>query len=284
MEDQTLHLDMIVSKIQNSLKRTCYRPWEAAVAPFCVAPKVYYVGGNDWVACYLIDTGEGLILIDAAMQEIMYLVTESVRLLGYDPLDIKKILISHAHLDHCGGVRALSEYTGAEIYMSREDWDFMQNHREVVFHKPFAVGDFTPDKFYEKDCPVTLGKITVETLHTPGHTPGTTSFFFTVADDKGTKYRCAMPGGLGLNSLSNQYLDKIGLPRTLQKSFCESLRKLKEIEVDITLPSHPDILEQFFELADRKTCNFQLYVNKTVWTQLMDSHIRMMEQLLGRPV
>ena len=68
-----------------------------------------------------------------------------------------------------------------------------------------------------------------------------------------------MHGGLGINSLSDQYLDKYGLPRSLQKAYCESLRRLKGIEVDITLPSHPDTIEKFFELADRETGDFRLF-------------------------
>lgn len=280
MENGKSLADTILSRIKNNLNRTCYRPWEAAVEPFCVAPQVYYVGGNDWVACYLIDTGEGLILIDAAMQEIMYLVTESIRRLGFDPLNIKKILLSHAHLDHCGGARAIAEYSGAEIYLSREDWDFMQSHRDMVFAKPFAVGDFTPDQFYSDDTPITLGNITINTLHTPGHTPGTTSFFFTVSDEKGREYRCAMHGGLGLNTLSDKYLDRINLPRTLQNDYRDSLCRLKGMEIDITLPSHPGILDKFLELAEREKGDFQSFVNKAVWPKLMDTHLRLLEELL----
>lgn len=284
MENNLSLAESILLKIKNNLIRTCYRPWEAATAPFCVAPKVYYVGGNDWVACYLIDTGDGLVLIDAGMQEFLYLVTESIRRLGFDPMDIKKILLSHAHIDHCGGARAIAEYTGAEIYLSREDWDFMHSHREIVFAKPFAIGDFTPDKFYGDHNPILIGNITINTLHTPGHTPGTTSFFFTVSDDKGEEYRCGMHGGLGLNTLTDKYLDKMSLPRTLQRDYYESLNRLKGMEIDITLPSHPDILEKFLEFADRGTGNFLPFVNKVIWPELMDSHIRMLEDILGHSV
>jgi metallo-beta-lactamase class B len=284
MESQLSMAETIAKKINESFKRTCYCPWEAAVEPFCVAPRVYYVGGNDWVASYLIDSGEGLILIDTAMQEMLYLVTESIRKLGYDPKDIRKILLSHAHMDHCGGARPLSEYSGAEIYLAREDWEFMHTHREHVFRPPFAVGDFTPHKFYSDESPICLGDIVINTLHTPGHTPGTTSFFFTVPDRNGEEYRVAMHGGLGLNSLSDEYLDRVGLPRSLQKSYCLNLRKLREREVDITLPSHPDILENFLELADRESGDFHPFVDISVWPALMDSHLEMMEQLLGHKV
>ena len=44
-----------------------YRPWELAIKPFQVAPQTWYVAGQTWVGCYLIDTGDGLILIDCAI-------------------------------------------------------------------------------------------------------------------------------------------------------------------------------------------------------------------------
>lgn len=43
------------------------RPWEIAVPPFQVAPRTYYVSGQRWVGSYLIDTGDGCILVDIAL-------------------------------------------------------------------------------------------------------------------------------------------------------------------------------------------------------------------------
>ena len=67
--------------------------------PYQVVPGVYYVG-NKYVGSYLLDTDAGLILIDAALQETDYLLLESIRKVGYDPAKIKKLLISHGHIDH----------------------------------------------------------------------------------------------------------------------------------------------------------------------------------------
>ena len=95
-----------------------YKPWTLAIEPFQVAPHTWYVAGQTWVGCYLIDTGEGLILIDAAIPESMYMLVDSIYKIGFKPTDIKKILISHAHFDHMGAARAMKELTGARLYMS----------------------------------------------------------------------------------------------------------------------------------------------------------------------
>ena len=87
-------------------------PWDYIVEPFPVADHVYYVG-NRWVGSYLLDSGEGLILIDCAMPQTLYLLLDGIRSLGYDPHDIRLLLISHAHYDHAGAAEALRRYTGA---------------------------------------------------------------------------------------------------------------------------------------------------------------------------
>ena len=54
---------------------------------------------------HLIDTGDGLILIDTAYPQTVYLLLESIRRLGFGPADIRYLLNCHAHYDHCGGTR-----------------------------------------------------------------------------------------------------------------------------------------------------------------------------------
>ena len=55
------------------VKTLAYEPWALTVKPFQVSPRTWYVAGQTWVGCYLIDTGSGLILIDTAIPESMYL-------------------------------------------------------------------------------------------------------------------------------------------------------------------------------------------------------------------
>ena len=61
-----------------------HEPWTLAQKPFKVIENVYFVG-NTWVSVYLIDTPEGLILIDCAYEENLYLLIDSIRGLGFDP-------------------------------------------------------------------------------------------------------------------------------------------------------------------------------------------------------
>ena len=150
-------------------------PWNYVVTPFPVADHVYYVG-NRWVGSYLLDSGKGLILIDCAMPQTLYLLLDGIRSLGYDPHDIRLLLISHAHYDHAGAAEALRRYTGAQLWLGRDDVPFI-GHPELLLADPCNCPDFQVDACYEPGQPICLGRFSIRAEHTPGHTPGAILLF-----------------------------------------------------------------------------------------------------------
>lgn len=262
-----------------------HEPWKMAVKPFQVAPQTWYVGGQSWVGCYLIDTGDGLILLDTAVAESLYLLVDSICRLGYRPEDIKKILISHAHMDHCGGAAAMKHLTGAEVYMSKEDTEFMKLRPQetigldVLSH----VQMFEVDKFYSDDEPVTLGNISIRTLLTPGHTVGCTSFFWDVKNPvNGETYTVGMHGGVGANTMNDDYY-RSGQYMTpdMRDRFIRDGEKLKKIHVDIALPSHPNQIE-IMDRAGQYTDESQPYLDETVWADFVDRRVQQVRALMNK--
>jgi metallo-beta-lactamase class B len=256
------------------LQQGCERPWEVDVDPFEVAPRTYYVG-NNWVGAYLLQSSDGLILIDTTMQPQVYLVFEAIRKLGFDPSDIKLILISHMHYDHLGGVRPLQEATGAKVMISREDWEFMQARPDMIFAEGYPLGDFTPDAFYDDDAPIVLGDRSIRTVLTPGHTPGTTSFFF----DAGG-HMCGLHGGVGLNTLGDEFLAKSGLPVTARDDYLAAMLKVREIPVEITLGSHPAQVGMMEKVPQIKP-GHNPFLNPETWHRLIDGRIGQVRALMG---
>lgn len=265
------------------VKTLAYEPWEIAVKPFQVAPQTWYVSGQTWVGCYLIDTGDGLILIDTAIPESLYLMVDSICQLGFKLTDIKKILLSHAHFDHCGAAAAMKKLTGAELYMSREDTEFYKACPEetLVLDPDSHPQHFEVDKYYSDDEPITLGNVSIRTILTPGHTIGCTSFLWEVKNPaSGETYVVGMHGGVGANTMNDDYYSTSKyLTPDLRERFINDADKLKKIHVDIALPSHPNQIE-IVDRAGQYTDESQPYLDDTIWADFIDERVRQVKALM----
>ena len=117
--------------------------------------------------------------------------------LGLDPKNIKYVLISHAHGDHIGGAEMLQTRYGARVVMGGPDWD-------AVAKYPNRYKTMAPkrDIVATDGMKITLGDTTVTIWLTPGHTPGTLSYTFTVLD-RGRPVNVAYSGGTAFNFVNN---------------------------------------------------------------------------------
>ena len=267
------------------VKTLADEPWKRSVNPFQVSPRTWYVAGQTWVGCYLIDTGAGLILIDTAIPESLHLLVDSIYQAGFRPQDIKMILLSHAHFDHTGGAAAMKALTGAPVYMSREDTEFYYNCPEetMVLDPDSHPQDFQVDGFYSDDEPLRLGDISIRTMLTPGHTIGCTSFFWEETNPvNGQTYRIAMHGGVGANTMNDKYYATSRyLTPDLRERFLADEEKLAAIHVDIALPSHPNQIE-IMDRAGQYTHESQPYLDETVWADFLHERVRQVRELMEK--
>lgn len=220
--------------------RICTHPWEFACEPFRIAGNLYYVGNQD-VSVHLIETEEGLILLDTAFPQTVYLLLESVRRLGFDPDQIRYLLHNHGHYDHFGGTRSIVELTDARTFLGAGDLEILTDRPELSWAPEYGVELY---ETFEADTPlsdgdaISLGNMEIHCLATPGHTPGTISYFFDVIEADHT-YRVGIVGGPGLNTLSDQYLAQYGLPASRRQDYLDSVARQKEQKVDIFIGAHP---------------------------------------------
>ncbi len=101
------------------------------------------------------------------------------RFLAEQRLSLSKILVTHGHIDHAGGVAALAEKTGVPVEgPQREDLFWIEGMAEQsrMFGFP-GVRSFTPNRWLEEGDRVRFGEVELEVLHCPGHTPGHVVFF-----------------------------------------------------------------------------------------------------------
>lgn len=190
--------------------------------PFRLAGNIYFVGTYK-ASSHLIDTGNGLILIDTGYEETADVIVESVGALGFDIRDVKYILHSHGHYDHTNGTPKILALTGAETFLGEGDVKY--------------ITGWTPDHFYQDGQVISLGNTNILCLATPGHTEGTFSFFFDVVID-GKAHRAGMFGGAGTNQLKKSFLNKYKCSWLNRGLYFKSIDRLKQEHVDIFLGNH----------------------------------------------
>ena len=94
--------------------------WSKPYQPFRIAGNLYYVGTYD-LACYLITTTEGNILINTGLAASAKQIKNNIEKLGFKFADIKLLLTTQAHFDHVGAMAAIKKITGARFMANAQE-------------------------------------------------------------------------------------------------------------------------------------------------------------------
>jgi len=126
--------------------------------------------------CYIISSsGIGAIIDPSCKSQDE--IDQLLEFVAAQNLEIHHLLLTHAHLDHIFGCRAIAKAFGLEWKLHKADWALLE-HAPVqaqMFGMPFDTPDPPGDALAEGDQ-ITLGEATLDVLHTPGHSPGSVSF------------------------------------------------------------------------------------------------------------
>lgn len=113
-----------------------------------------------------------------------------------------RIILTHAHLDHIGGVAWVKGWTGAPVWIHPADEAMLQSPRlngSASFGSPISAP--APDRLLQDGEIIALGNLSLQVLHTPGHTPGGICLYtpgHLIAGDTlfaGSIGRADLPGG-----------------------------------------------------------------------------------------
>ena len=253
--------------------------WNAPHVPFRIHGNTWYVG-TDGLSSILIETSDGLILLDGGLPQSAALIDTNIRALGFDPLDIKAILVSHAHFDHAGGVAALQRLSRASVFsgeagtatltsgrLGEDDPQYVADSDDGRFpaiRNVTAVGD---GEF------VSVGSVNVQAHYTPGHTAGSVSW---------TWESCALN-----TCLDVVYADSLTAVSAQGYSFAasgaatrmvESAGKIADLPCDILLSPHPFFFGMHDKLERRDEGN--PFINSLACTFYAESALDWLEQRL----
>ena len=251
------------------------KAWDAYVKPGKIFGNLYFVGIRA-VCTHLIDTGDGLILIDPGYSESLHIIIDNIWELGFKPKDIKYIVISHGHYDHMDAVVELAAMTGAKTFLGKEDMPLMTGE---IYHYPLKP--FQPDVLLSDGDVITLGNTSIRCVSTPGHTDGTMSFFFDVTDGEKT-YRAGMFGGAGTNTLKKAFLTEKNLPFTYRQNMIDSIHKIKNEKVEIFLGNHLDNNRTEEKLKAMETAAVNPFVenSQAEWEAFLEKKLKAVQKII----
>jgi metallo-beta-lactamase class B len=153
--------------------------WNEATGPRHVFGNTWYIGSCG-VSALLVATPAGHVIVDAGTAEYAPQLLANLRALGVDPRDVRKLLSSHEHLDHVGGMAALQEATGAPLVARTAAVPALRRGRGDRTDPQFdAIPGFAPISNVEALADggsFEIGGTRFTTHAQPGHTPGATTW------------------------------------------------------------------------------------------------------------
>ncbi|MEX2595044.1 MAG: MBL fold metallo-hydrolase [Anditalea sp.] len=136
---------------------------------------------NQTIAAFLIETNKGPILIETGPESTWTQLEKGINMLGYQPADIKHVLLTHIHFDHAGAAWKLAE-SGSTIYVHPIGLPHLASP-ERLWNSAAQIYGKDMERLWGKMKPVPedqlkeihqgeylqLGDLTIKALHTPGH-------------------------------------------------------------------------------------------------------------------
>lgn len=255
--------------------RSC-ESWNEPQEPFRIFGNTYYVG-TAGLSAILIDTGDGLILLDGALPQSVPLVIANLETFGFAPEDIRMIGLSHAHYDHAGGIASLRRMSGARVVTSRHAARTLARG-DLLEDDPQYGGDVTAfpvvegAEIVEDGSDIRIGDVTLTAVYTPGHTPGGVSWTWRAceADD------CRQL--VYADSLGPVAGDAYRFGDGAAEAVRASAAAVASLDCDILLAPHPFL----FRMQEKYAQGKDAFIDRKGCVEYADSALGSLERRLAR--
>ena len=237
---------------------------EKVIEPFRIFGNVYFIGTYA-ESSHIIDTGDGLIMIDTGRDNLPAIL-KGLETFGFAPKDVRYIINSHWHGDHTASTAKMVELSGAKTLIGKEDYEKAKKF-------------FDADILVTEGDTLTLGNTTVSFLETPGHTKGTLSIFFDV-EENGTTLRAGMFGGAGVNTLHQGKFDYEGC----REDYRKSVERLLTERVDLFIGNHSWNNKTYENSIILRETGENRFIGREQWTRFLESCLRRLDETIQKDI
>ena len=211
---------------------------------------IYIVGGGEYgigishnsdCNIFLIDCGDEAVLIDSGVGVDSGIIIKNIENEGIDKNKIKKLILTHAHLDHSGGANVLKKVLDLKIYMSELEAPFLENADEEaislgiakksgIYPKEFKFQSAKVDEKLKGNETIKVGKYNLKIFPTPGHSKGSICILLE-RHEKKVLFSGDTVFMRGLLSLQNVYDSSL-------EDYKKGIENINKLEIDSLIPSH----------------------------------------------
>lgn len=201
--------------------------------PFEIVKNIFIVGGPEITdsrdgCVYLLSFGE-LVLIDSGAGWSVDKILKNISEFGFEGGEVGKIILTHCHIDHIGGVPEFKKRFGSKILIHKLDAPPLENGDPILTAAKWYQTTFPPTpvdvRFNLEEEIVRIGEEKIVCLHTPGHTPGSISIYLD-REDKRVLFAQDLHGPL-LSEFGSSLSD-----------WDRSTKRLLELDADILCEGH----------------------------------------------
>jgi hydroxyacylglutathione hydrolase len=256
-----------------------------------VAENIHLIAPS-WSYVYLI-VGEKLVFIDTGLSQYLGDIEKYVVDLGHQLQDVSLIINTHVHQDHVACNRVLKDVCRARLAVHELDAKYIENpddFLEDTFRHVPPPEDYVREARSWKDNvdillkdgdTIELGGATLEVVHTPGHTQGSICLY-----DQEKKILFSGDALQGTTAFVKEFGPVTGLYTDLD-AYIRSIQRLLNLDVDMILPGHPDIIKNSDVRKELENCLEQVsYVNDKILQNLRKTEMTLQKltETLGVPV
>jgi glyoxylase-like metal-dependent hydrolase (beta-lactamase superfamily II) len=182
-----------------------------------IMDQIAIIPGQSWASNVYVVGKEDLALIDSGLNgDFESYIIRQIESLGLQPNRIKKLVITHFHPDHIGGVLEIVNFCDPQVMVHEIEARYIEEKMGITVQVKLKDGDM-----------IQLGSMNFQVIHTPGHSPGAICLYNA---EKKVLFSGDTVFAFGIG--------RTDIPGGSIGELKKSIKRLTELDVQVLLPGH----------------------------------------------